>query len=85
MTQLSNLIQVPLRETWNHEAHNFTKWLAEKDQLKQLSNIIGIEIELIQTEASVGSFSVDILAKEISTDHKIIIENQLEQTDHDHL
>ena len=50
-----------------------------------LSNEIGIDISLIQTEASVGRFNVDILAEEESGSRKIVIENQLESTDHDHL
>ena len=43
------------------------------------------DIEIVETEANVGSFNVDILAKDNNTDRRIIIENQLERTDHDHL
>jgi hypothetical protein len=50
-----------------------------------LSDEIGVDITLIQTEASVGNFNVDILAEEENTGRKIVIENQLESTDHDHL
>lgn len=50
-----------------------------------LSNEIGIEIEVIDTEVPTGSFSADILALESGSDKKIIIENQLKKTDHDHL
>lgn len=74
-----------LRSVWQNEASNFTKWLAEEENLNTLGDEIGIEIELISTEAKTGSFSADILAVEANTDNKIIIENQLEQTDHDHL
>ena len=83
--KLANLKQVPLREVWKHEALDFTKWLAEANNLSLLSDEIGIEISLIRTEASVGKFNVDILAEEENTGRKIIIENQLESTDHDHL
>jgi len=83
--QLGKLEKVPLREVWKHEALNFTTWLAQDENLKLLSNEIGIDISLIQTEASVGKFSVDILAEEENTNRKIVIENQLESTDHDHL
>lgn len=83
--QLGKLEKVPLREAWKHEALNFTNWLAEDENLKLLSDEIGIDISFIQTEASVGKFSVDILAEEENTNRKIVIENQLESTDHDHL
>ena len=74
-----------MREVWKHEALDFTNWLAAPENLELLSDEIGIAISLIQTEASVGNFNVDILAEEENTGRKIIIENQLEATDHDHL
>lgn len=83
--KLSRLKKVDLREAWKHEASDFTTWLAREENLQLLSDEIGIGISLIQTEASVGSFSVDILAREENTDRKIVIENQLESTNHDHL
>ncbi len=83
--QLSKLEKVDLREVWKHEALDFTNWLAKPENLELLSDEIGIDISLIQTEASVGNFNVDILAEEENTGKKIVIENQLESTDHDHL
>ena len=74
-----------LRSVWPHEALDFTPWLAQEDNLTILSDAIGIDITVDETESSVGSFSVDILASETGTDRKIIIENQLEDTNHDHL
>lgn len=82
---LSKLKKIELREAWNHEAHDFTKWLAQEENLQMLGDEIGFDIKLIQTEAGVGSFSADILAEEENTGKKIIIENQLEVTNHDHL
>ncbi|MDR3502173.1 MAG: DUF4268 domain-containing protein [Legionella sp.] len=82
---LSKLVKVDLREVWKHEAVHFTQWLANADNLAILSEEIGIDISLVQTEASVGSFNVDILAEEVNTGRKIVIENQLESSDHDHL
>jgi hypothetical protein len=82
---LSKLKKVNLREEWKHEATDFTNWLAKDENLLLLSEEIGIDISLVQTEASVGQFSVDILAEESNTNRKIVIENQLETTDHDHL
>ena len=83
--KLAKLRQVSLREVWKHEALDFTNWLAKEDNLALLSDEIGIEISLIRTEASVGKFNVDVLAEEENTGRKIIIENQLKSTDHDHL
>lgn len=74
-----------LRSVWKHEANDFTKWLAKEENLNTLSEEIGIDIELVSTEAKTGSFSTDILAVEANTNNKVIIENQLEATNHDHL
>src|SRR5689334_20466892 len=83
--KLSKLEKVELRVAWEHEALSFTTWLSQEENLSLLSETIGIPIKLIKTEANVGKFSVDILAEEESNGRKIIIENQLENTDHDHL
>lgn len=74
-----------LRTIWPHEAHDFTKWLSKEENLAALSDEIGIDIVLTETESSVGSFNVDIFAAEEGTSRKIIIENQLEDTNHDYL
>ena len=65
---------------WSHEALNFTPWVAENVDL--LADAVGIDITVDETESSVGDFNVDIYASETGTDRKIIIENQLEDTDH---
>jgi hypothetical protein len=77
------ITKVPLRDIWPHEALNFTPWLA--NHLDKLGEALGIDLELTDREANVGDFSLDILAKDLSTTHTVIIENQLTQTDHDHL
>lgn len=82
---LGKLKKVELREAWKHEANNFTLWLAQEENLTLLGDEIGFDIKLVQTEAAVGGFNVDILAEEENTGKKIIIENQLEITNHDHL
>lgn len=82
---LSKLNKVDLRDVWGHEALDFTIWLAQKENLDALSEEIGVDIKLIKTEANVGKFNVDILAEEEGSGRKIIIENQLEDTNHDHL
>ncbi len=74
-----------LRTVWSNEAQDFTPWLAEDENLALLADAVGIEITLEETESGVGDFNVDIFASETGTDRKIIIENQLEETNHDHL
>lgn len=83
--KLGKLQRLDLRQHWQHEALNFTKWLALPENLEQLSDELGIGIELIQIEAQVGRYNVDILAQEETSGRKIVIENQLEMTDHSHL
>ena len=80
---LGKLKKVSLREIWKNEAYDFTPWLAEN--IDQLAEAIGIELEFIDKEVSVGSYSADILAKDTGTDKFVVIENQLEKTNHDHL
>ena len=74
-----------LRSVWPHEAHDFSKWLAKEENLTLLSETIGIDIVLEELESAVGGFNVDLYATEEGTGRKIIIENQLEDTNHDHL
>lgn len=82
--KLGKFKQVALREIWKHEALDFTNWLAMEDNLELLSEELEISIVNAQTEVGVGKFSVDILAED-ENGHKIIIENQLETSNHDHL
>lgn len=87
MTQpLGKLEKVDIRRIWEHEAHAFTPWLAVPENLMQLGEAIGIEFseDDIQQEVGVGDFSADILTSDLSG-RRIVIENQLERTDHDHL
>lgn len=82
---LSKLNKVGLREVWERESADFTSWLSQQNNLDLLGEEIGVSIKLVQTEAEVGRFNVDILAEEEGSGRKIIIENQLEDTNHDHL
>jgi len=82
-TNFSTLQPIELREAWSHEALDFTPWLA--DNLHRLSDLLGMDLELISTEHPVGSFNLDIFARDRRSDDVVAIENQLERTDHTHL
>lgn len=83
--ELGKLEKIELREVWKHEALDFTRWLARNENIALLSKEIGIDIEVIETEMSVGRYNVDIYARDTESNKKIVIENQLENTNHDHL
>lgn len=86
MTNLSKLEEIKdLRTIWPHEAQDFTPWLSQDDNIALLADAIGLDITVDEKESPVGDFNVDIYATETGTDRKIIIENQLEDTNHDHL
>jgi hypothetical protein len=82
---LSRITKVNPREIWKHEALDFTQWLAREENISILCEELGIEIENVKSEASAGRYNVDIIADEIDSKRKVIIENQLEPTDHKHL
>jgi len=84
-TKLGTLKTVDLRSVWGHEALDFTRWLAKEENIALLAEELDIDIENIKPEESAGRYSVDILADEVSSKRKVIIENQLEATDHKHL
>ncbi len=80
---LSSIEKVALREVWLNEAQDFTPWLAE--HLSELGEALGLDLELEAREAPVGGYSLDILARDQGSDGPVVIENQLESTDHTHL
>ena len=82
---LGRLEKVDLREAWSSEAAHFTPWLAQEENLALLGEAIGIELELEAVEREVGPFRADILCRDVATDNRVLIENQLERTDHTHL
>lgn len=85
MEEIGKLVKVDLRKLWNGEATEFTPWLSKEENIKLLSDTIGIELEFIEQEKNVGPFRADILCKSTIDDHYVLIENQLEKTDHTHL
>jgi hypothetical protein len=83
MVTLGKLKTVDARTAWRHEAHEFTPWLASHIGL--LGEALGLDLELEATEVSVGDFNVDIVARDSASGRRLIVENQLEATDHGHL
>lgn len=83
--ELGRLQRVTLRDVWNSEASDFTPWLAREENLALLGEAIGLELELEAQEKSVGPFRADLLCKDTLTDSWVLVENQLERTDHSHL
>lgn len=83
--QLGRLQRVELRDIWLSEAVNFTPWLAREENLLLLGETLGIDLELEAQEKPVGPFRADILCKDVGTDSWVLVESQLERTDHTHL
>jgi len=82
---LGRLEEVNLREVWKSEPYDFTPWLAEAENLQFLADSLELPgLQLVRTEHPVDSFSADIVCKVIDTDSFVLIENQLEKTDHVH-
>lgn len=81
--ELGKIERMEVRDIWLNEAHDFTPWLANR--LDLLGDALGMELEIVQREAAVGPFSLDILAQDSLTGEMVAIENQLEWTDHTHL
>lgn len=85
--KLGKLIRLEqIKDVWNHEATSFTPWLAEEDNIQLVADAIGLDELVVEAqEKNVGPFRADILCKAPSTDRFVLIENQLERTDHSHL
>ena len=81
--QLGKLVRLNPREVWANEAADFTPWL--RDNIDYLAEAVGISIQLVESEVAVGDFSVDLVGEEPGESRPVIIENQLERTNHTHL
>jgi hypothetical protein len=82
--ELGRLEYVDPREYWKHEARDFTPWL--RDNIDGLATTLGIELDpAVESEVGVGPFSADIVARDLATNSIVLVENQLEPTDHSHL
>ena len=86
MKKLGKLQEIDdVRQIWPNEAKDFTPWLSQDENIAILSEEIGIDITVSETESAIGDFAVDIFGVETGTERTVIIANQLEESDHDHL
>ena len=82
---LGRLEKVELRDVWEKEDKNFTPWLAKEENIELLSETIGMTLVVEGQEKEVGPFKADILCKDYASNNMVLIEKQLEKTDHKHL
>jgi hypothetical protein len=85
LSEFGRLTKVPLREGWLSEPQDFTPWMADPENLSLLGDAIGIELSLEAREKPVGPFRADLLCRDAADGTIILIENQLERSDHLHL
>lgn len=83
--QLGELSRVSLRDVWINEATDFTPWLAEPSNLMLMGDAVGLDLELVSQEEFIGPYRADIICKDRLSEQTVLIENQLEKTDHLHL
>lgn len=82
---IGKLEEVDIRELWKHEQYDFSEWLSKKENIENLNDILGLTLVDISKETYVGSYRCDLFAKDETTGIKVIIKNQLEMSNHDHL
>ena len=85
MAKLGKLKEVSIRDVWPHEQFDFSKWLSQEENIQELGDTLNLSLTDIETEKFVGSYRCDILGKDELTGKIVLIENQLEPTNHDHL
>lgn len=83
--KLGKLVEVDIRNVWKHEQYGFSKWLASEENINELGNTLNLTLTDVETEKFVGNYRCDILCKDEITGKVVLIENQLEPTNHDHL
>ena len=85
MANIGKLHEVDVRELWQHEQYDFSKWLAQEDNIAYLNDILGLTLIDVNNEVYVGPYRCDLVAKDETSGVAVIIENQLDGTNHDHL
>ena len=85
MASIGRLIEVDVRELWKHEQYDFSNWLSKESNLEYLNEILGLTLTDVDKEVYVGPYRCDLVAKDETSGITVIVENQLEGTNHDHL
>lgn len=83
--KLGKLQEIDIRDVWPHEQYDFSKWLSSEENIQELGNVLNLSLTDVETEKYVGNYRCDILCKDEITGKVVLIENQLESTNHDHL
>ncbi|WP_177197473.1 DUF4268 domain-containing protein [Pseudobutyrivibrio sp. OR37] len=83
--KLGKLNEVDIRKLWSHEQYDFSEWLSKSENLEQLNEVIGLTLSEVEKEVYVGAYRCDLVGVDETTGDKVIIENQLEASNHDHL
>lgn len=83
--EIGKLKEVDIRNLWRHEQYDFSEWLSHEENIEELNSILGLTLTDVSKEVYVGSYRCDLVAIDESTGIKVIIENQLESSNHDHL
>ena len=83
--EIGKLKEVELRNLWKHEQYDFSEWLSQNENIELLNDILGLTLTDISKEVYVGLYRCDLVAVDESSGIKVIIENQLESSNHEHL
>lgn len=83
--EIGKLKEVDIRNLWKHEQYDFSEWLSQDENIEELNDILGLTLTDVSKEVYVGAYRCDLVAVDESTGIKVIIENQLEASNHDHL
>ena len=83
--KLGKLKEVDIRSVWEHEQYDFSKWLSSEENIALLGDVLNMSLTDVETEKFVGNYRCDILCHDELSDKIVLIENQLEATNHDHL
>lgn len=83
--ELGKLKEIDIRKVWAHEQYDFSDWLAKEENIQELGDTLNLSLTDVEKEKFVGSYRCDIICKDEITGKNVLIENQLEATNHDHL
>ena len=83
--RIGKMVEVEVRELWKHEQYDFSNWLSNPENIEYLNEILGLTLIDVDKEVFVGPYRCDLVAKDETSGINVIIENQLDATNHDHL